>query len=127
MSQRIKLETLKAKIEDMIQSMDGPPDLEELENQRLLDEQEKTATAIIEELKECRDKLIQREERDDKQWYQSKERILLDEDIKNSFASCETKLAHQRTIFKEYQSRNKLKIPPDELKARTDVNDILRK
>ncbi len=53
MSQRIKLETLKDKIEHMIQAMDGPPDHEELENKRLLDELESTADKIKEELKEC--------------------------------------------------------------------------
>jgi len=40
--------------------MDGPPDHEELENKRLLDELENTAAKIKEELAECQDKLIQR-------------------------------------------------------------------
>lgn len=42
----------------MIQAMDGPPDHEELENKRLLDELESTAAKIKEELAECQDKLI---------------------------------------------------------------------
>ena len=37
MSQRIKIETLKRKIAVMITALDGPPDYEELENQKLLD------------------------------------------------------------------------------------------
>ena len=57
---------------------------------------------------------------------QSTERILLDEAIKAIFATCETQLAYLRTIFKEYQNRNKLKIPPEELKARTRNIDLLR-
>ena len=127
MSQRIKLETLKGKIEHMIQAMDGPPDHEELENKRLLTELETTASQIKTELKECKDKLIERVSRDDTAWYSSKERILLDEEIKAQFATCENQLQYNRSIFKEYQSRNKLKIPPDELKARTERIDILRK
>ena len=94
MSQRIKLETLKGKIEHMIQAMDGPPDHEELENKRLLDELESTASSIKEELKSCKDKLIERVARDDAQWYGSKERILLDEEIKAQFATCENQLAY---------------------------------
>lgn len=69
MSQRIKLETLKGKIEHMIQAMDGPPDHEELENKRLLTELETTAEQIKEELKSCKDKLIERVARDDNAWY----------------------------------------------------------
>jgi len=107
--------------------MDGPPDHEELENKRLLTELETTASQIKTELKECKDKLIERVSRDDTAWYSSKERILLDEEIKAQFATCENQLQYNRSIFKEYQSRNKLKIPPDELKARTERIDILRK
>ena len=58
MSQRIKLETLKGKIEHMITAMNGPPDHEEIENNRLLDELENTSKDIKEELRECRDKLV---------------------------------------------------------------------
>ena len=127
MSQRIKLETLKDKIEVMIQAMDGPPDHEELENKRLLSTLEDTAVQIKDELKSCKDKLIERVARDDEHWYASKERILLDEEIKAQFANCENLLQFQRSVFKEYQNRNKLKIAPDELRARTERIDILRK
>ena len=126
MSQRIKLETLKGKIEHMIQSMDGPPDYDEIENQRLLDELENTSKQIKSELRDCSEKLEERVSRDDTEWLQSKERYFLDEDIKAIFASCESQLAYLRTVFKEYQSRNKLKIPPEELKARTRNIDLLR-
>lgn len=34
---------------------------------------------------------------------------------------------HQRAVFKEYQNRNKLKIPRKELEARTQIIDLLRK
>ena len=126
MSQRIKLETLKGKIEHMIQAMDGPPDHEEIENRRLLSELETTSKKIKDELQECKLKLIERIKKDDANWYASKERILLDEEIKAIFASCETQLAYLRTIFKEYQNKNKLKIPPEELRARTRNIDLLR-
>ena len=52
---------------------------------------------------------------------------MLDEAIKAIFARCEDKLASLRKIFKEYQNRNKLKIPARELNARTDNIDLLRK
>eukprot|EP00354_Favella_ehrenbergii_P004409 CAMPEP_0170451110 /NCGR_PEP_ID=MMETSP0123-20130129/459_1 /TAXON_ID=182087 /ORGANISM="Favella ehrenbergii, Strain Fehren 1" /LENGTH=68 /DNA_ID=CAMNT_0010712689 /DNA_START=20 /DNA_END=226 /DNA_ORIENTATION=+ len=68
--------------------MDGPPDHEEVENKRLLDELETTAASIQDELKSCKDKLIERVARNDAQWYSSKERILLDEEIKALFATC---------------------------------------
>ena len=123
MSQRIKLETLKRKIEHMIQAMDGPPDYEEQENQRLLDELESTSKSIKDELKECKEKLIERLSVN----ANSNDRVVIDEDIRASFASCESQLAHLRMIFKEYQNRNKLKIPPEELKARTKNIDLLRK
>lgn len=74
--------------------MDGPPDHEEIENQRLLTELETNANQIKEELKSCKDKLIERVARDDKNWYASKERILLDEEIKAQFATCESQLAY---------------------------------
>ena len=115
MSQRIKLDTLKGKIEHMITAMDGPPDYDEIENNRLLSELENTSKAIKEQLRECSGKLEERVSRNDADWLQSKERILLDEEIKAIFASSESQLAYLRTIFKEYQNRNKLKIPPKEL------------
>lgn len=102
MSQRIKLETLKGKIEHMITAMNGPPDYEQLENNRLLDELENTSKEIKVDLQECKNKLVERIQRDDEAWYSSNERILLDEEISNIFARCETQLAYLRTVFKEY-------------------------
>lgn len=60
MSQRIKLETLKGKIEHMIMAMDGPPDYDELQNNRLLEELEKTSKSIKDEIVECKEKLVER-------------------------------------------------------------------
>ena len=50
----------------------------------------------------------------------------MDEDIKAIFASCELKLADLRSIFKEYQNKNKLKLPEVIIKARTQNIDLLR-
>ena len=120
------METLKGKIEHMITAMNGPPDHEEIENKRLLDELENTAQEIKDDLQECKKKLIERIQRDDEAWYSSTERILLDESMQAIFARCETQLAYLRTVFKEYQNRNKLKLPPEEIKARTRTIDLLR-
>ena len=110
----------------MITAMNGPPDHEEIENKRLLDELENTAQEIKDDLQECKKKLIERIQRDDEAWYSSTERILLDESMQAIFARCETQLAYLRTVFKEYQNRNKLKLPPEEIKARTRTIDLLR-
>ena len=126
MSKRIKIETLKKKIEFMIDALDGPPDRDELENKTLLQGLEDTSNSIKADLTECKNLLVQRIERDDREWYQSKERILLDEDLKSTFESAEKKLAHLRTIFKQYQKKNKLLLPETEIKARTRNIDLLR-
>ena len=106
--------------------MDGPPDHEEIHNQNLLDELESTSKRIKDELGECKDKLIERMQKRDSSWKDSRERIIFEEDIKGKFDSCESQLAHLRQIFKEYQHRNKLKIPPEEIRARTRNIDLLR-
>lgn len=86
----------------MIEAFDGPPDHDELVNNNLLKGLEETSNSIKADLGECKNLLVQRIERDDREWYQSKERILLDEDLKSTFESAEKKLAHLRSIFKEY-------------------------
>ena len=53
MSQRIKLDTLKEKIEHMIQAMNGPPDHEENYNNQLLENLNRTTEEIKVELKDC--------------------------------------------------------------------------
>ena len=93
----------------------------------MLENLNKTTEEIKVELKDCQEKLVERIQRTDPEWQTSKDRILLDEAIKAIFASCEDKLASLRKIFKEYQNRNKLKIPARELNARTDNIDLLRK
>ena len=70
---------------------------------------------------------MERVQRTDPEWQTSKDRILLDEAIKAIFVRCEERLASLRRIFKEYQNRNKLKIPARELNARTNNIDLLRK
>ena len=45
--------------------MDGPPDHEEIENNRLLSELETTSKKIKDELSECKLKLIERIKKDD--------------------------------------------------------------
>ena len=76
----------------MIQAMDGPPDHEEIHNNNLLDELEKTSKNIKDELADCKEKLIERL-RGNQESKQSrsvdKDRILIDEAIKGIFASCE--------------------------------------
>ena len=102
MSQRIKLDTLKEKIEHMIQAMNGPPDHEENYNNQLLENLNRTTEEIKVELKDCQEKLVERVQRTDPEWQTSKDRILLDEAIKAIFVRCEEKLASLRRIFKEY-------------------------
>ena len=54
------------------------------------------------------------------------DKVIIDEEIKEILAACESKLADLRTVFKEYQNRNKLKLPETVIKARTRNIDILR-
>lgn len=102
MSQRIKIATLQTKIEFMILSLGGKPDADKAENEFYEGEFEKTAKTIKENLKECRVKLAERGEKITLFGYQSKERILLDEEIKDMFGACEQGLSYLRDVFKRY-------------------------
>ena len=59
--------------------------------------------------------------------FQSKERILLDEEIKGIFDKCEADLTELRSVFKLYQNKNKRKVEQDELEARSRNITLLRK
>eukprot|EP00350_Pseudokeronopsis_sp_OXSARD2_P000229 CAMPEP_0170560878 /NCGR_PEP_ID=MMETSP0211-20121228/51628_1 /TAXON_ID=311385 /ORGANISM="Pseudokeronopsis sp., Strain OXSARD2" /LENGTH=67 /DNA_ID=CAMNT_0010875693 /DNA_START=24 /DNA_END=227 /DNA_ORIENTATION=- len=62
-------------------------------------------------LNECKNKLKERHEKISMFGYQSKERILLDEEIKKMFGACEEELKYLRDVFKRYQKKNKRKVP----------------
>lgn len=59
--------------------------------------------------------------------FQSKERILLDEDIKQIFEIGEQMLRSLRQVFKVYQNKNKRKVEQSELENRSKNIDLLRK
>lgn len=111
MSQRIKIATLQTKIEFMILSLGGKPDADKAENKFYEGEFENTAKTIKENLKACREKLAERSEKIALFGYQSKERILLDEEIKDIFGACEQGLSYLRDVFKRYQKKNGRKLP----------------
>ena len=127
MSQRIKIATLQTKIEFMILSLGGKPDADKAENKFYEGEFENTAKTIKENLKACREKLAERSEKIALFGYQSKERILLDEEIKDMFGACEQGLSYLRDVFKRYQKKNGRKLPQFEIEARSKNIDLLRK
>ena len=55
MANRIKIQTLKTKLETMILALDGPPDFEEAENTRLINGFEQTSKKIKADLINCKD------------------------------------------------------------------------
>ena len=91
MSQRIKIATLQTKIEFMILSLGGKPDADKIENLFYETEFENTSKMIKDNLKECRNKIEDRSKKikDTNIGYQSKERVLLDEEIRDIFEQCE--------------------------------------
>ena len=75
MAQRIKIQTLKTKLESMIVALDGPPDKELNENTRLLDDFETISNKIKKDLQEAKGQLEMRKHSiKDKIWYSSNER-----------------------------------------------------
>ena len=60
MTNRIKIHTLKTKLETMILALDGPPDFDEAENTRLINEFEQTSKKIKSDLIQCKDQLTDR-------------------------------------------------------------------
>ena len=66
-------------------------------------------------MQEIKDKLQERVDHISQKGYQSKERILLDEDLKAKFDVCEADLKDLRAVFKTYQDKNKRKLEQFEL------------
>ena len=90
MAQRIKIQTLKTKLEAMIVAFDGPPDADLNENTRLLDEFEETSNKVKKELHNAKGQLeLRKDAIKDKVWYSSNERTEMDEEIKTTFNVCE--------------------------------------
>jgi hypothetical protein len=88
---------------------------------------ELTTQSIKETLKTCKERLGERTEKIALFGYQSKERILMDEEIKSMFSQCEDELSYLREVFKKYQEKNKRKISQKEIEARSKNIDLLRK
>ena len=82
---------------------------------------------LKEVMSQTKDKLVERQEMLNTESFQSKERILLDEKIKNMFAEAEDHLKALRAVFKEYQNKNKRKVEQDELVNRSKKIELLRK
>lgn len=61
------------------------------------------------------------------QGFESKERILMDEDIKEIFGEAELNLKELRSVFKDYQNKNKRIVEPHEIENRSKNIDLLRK
>ena len=78
-------------------------------------------------MNECKDKLKERLNHISTLGFQSKERILLDENIKSIFEICESDLKDLRQVFKAYQEMNKRKVEQHEIENRSKNIDLLRK
>ena len=126
MQASLKIATLKRKIEVMIEAFDGPPDTDALEVKRLEEGQEFIENEIKTNLRECSEKLQERNNNQSPEWHQSDDRVKLDDEIKKIFDDCDMKLADLRTIFKEYQSRMKHKMPELVILKKSKRIDILR-
>lgn len=70
-------------------------------------------------MQQTKEKLIERQEMIKNEAFQSKERILLDEKIKNMLTEAEDHLKDLRQVFKDYQNKNKRKVEQDELVYRS--------
>lgn len=75
----------------------------------------------------CKDKLKYRSKVISKNGFQSKERIVLDEEIKSIFDTCEDMLKTLRNVFKIYMNKNKRTIEKEQLEDRRQNIDLLRK
>ena len=79
-------------------------------------------------MKQCKDKLTDRIKiMEDAKNQKSKERILIDEEIKKMIASCEEDLKHLRNTFKEFKIKNEKKVEKEELESRSKAIDLIRK
>jgi hypothetical protein len=97
------------------------------DNKRNLDEFEYTSQSIKSGLNQCKSRLTERTEKIALFGYQSKERIVLDEELKGMFKQAEDELAYLRDVFKRYQEKNKRKIAQKEIEARSKNIDLLRR
>ena len=127
MSSRIAIDTLQAKLEFIVMSLGGRPDEEKEEMKRNQEEFDNISTLLKECMSNTKSKLKERQEIIKDGGFQSKERVLLDEKVKNMFAEAEDCLKSLRAIFKEYQNKNKRKVEQDELVARSKKIELLRK
>ena len=82
---------------------------------------------VKEQTNECKELLEKRAQVIEDKGYQSKERIIADEEIKNMFDKCEEDIADMRTIFKAYQFKNKRKVEQSEIENWSRSIDLLRK
>lgn len=53
--------------------------------------------------------------------------LVMDEEIKTMFKTCEEELSYLREVFKRYQEKNKRKISQEEIEARSKNIDLLRR
>lgn len=127
MSSRITIDTLQSKIEFVVLSLGGKPDEEKEENKRNMDQFDSISAILKLKMKECKDKLKERSSLIENVGFQSKERILLDEEIKQIFDAGEHALREIRAVFKIYQNKNKRKVEQIELENRSRNIDLLRK
>lgn len=58
--------------------------------------------------------------------FNTKERVVIDEDIKDFFNSSEQLLIYLRDVFKAYQKKNQRRVPPEDIQMRSKSIDILR-
>jgi hypothetical protein len=85
MSQKLKLSTLSGKIEFMILALGGKRDVDVAENNFYIEKFESTAKEVKDGLKEIRTKLGERMEKMAISGYLSKERVMVDLEIKSLF------------------------------------------
>jgi hypothetical protein len=82
MTSKIKVETLTSKIEFMVLALGGKPDADVAENKNYLKELETTQQSIKTDMNLAKTKLSERNETIALVGFQSKDRVVLDEDIK---------------------------------------------
>jgi len=82
MTSKIKVETLTSKIEFMVLALGGKPDADVAENKKYLSELETTQQSIKTDMNLAKTKLSERNETIALVGFQSKDRVVLDEDIK---------------------------------------------
>ena len=86
----------------MALALGGKPDEDQLENKHLLNQFEQTKTEIQSQLKKAHQQLLERNELIKMIGFNTKERVLIDEEIKDCFNSSEQLLIYLRDVFKGY-------------------------